>query len=125
MSVGTASSAQKRNVARSPSDSGASVDIGSPTCVDALARVVRDADGFITSVRFSPINIANEETSGIDLTANYRLQTARAGDFRFTGSYTWADEHTRQQYPGDPEEDMLDVSFSATTRRTGLRCSAL
>lgn len=96
-------------------DSGASVDIGSPTCVDALARVVRDADGFITSVRFSPINIANEETSGIDLTANYRLQTARAGDFRFTGSYTWADEHTRQQYPGDPEEDMLDVSFSATT----------
>ncbi|HEV7269180.1 TonB-dependent receptor [Pseudoxanthomonas sp.] len=96
-------------------DSGASVDIGSPTCVDALARVVRDADGFITSVRFSPINIANEETSGIDLTANYRLQTERAGDFRFTGSYTWADEHTRQQYPGDPEEDMLDVSFSATT----------
>lgn len=96
-------------------DSGQSVDINSPTCVDALARVIRDADGYITSVHFSPINIANEETSGIDLTANYRLQTASAGDFRFTGSYTWADEHTRQQYPGDPEEDMLDVSFSATT----------
>ena len=36
----------------------------------------------ITSVLFAPINIANEETSGIDVTANYRLQTARAGDFR-------------------------------------------
>ena len=77
--------------------------------------MIRDADGNITSVRFAPINIANEETSGIDVTANYRLQTANAGDFRFTGTYTWADKHTRQQYPGDPEEDMLDVSFSATT----------
>ncbi|SDR19700.1 Secretin and TonB N terminus short domain-containing protein [Pseudoxanthomonas sp. CF385] len=96
-------------------DSGATVDVNSPTCVDALARVIRDADGYITSVRFAPINIANEETSGVDVTANYRLQTASAGDFRFTGSYTWTDEHTRQQYPGDPEEDMLDVSFSATT----------
>jgi iron complex outermembrane receptor protein len=96
-------------------DTGAPVDITSPTCVDALARVMRDADGFITSVHFSPINIANEETSGVDVTANYRLQTASAGDFRFTGTYTWTDEHTRQQYPGDPEEDMLDVSFSATT----------
>ncbi|MCH6484855.1 TonB-dependent receptor [Pseudoxanthomonas sp. LH2527] len=96
-------------------ESGAPVDIASPTCVDALARVIRDADGDITSVRFAPINIANEETTGIDLTANYRLTTANAGDFRFTGSYTWTDTHTRQQYPGDPEEDMLDLSFSATT----------
>ncbi len=96
-------------------DAGAAVDIASPTCVDALARVIRDEDGDITSVRFSPINIANEETSGIDLAANYRLETAAAGDFRFSGSYTWTHRHTRQQYPGDPREDMLDVSFSATT----------
>jgi iron complex outermembrane receptor protein len=96
-------------------DSGATVDVNSPTCVDALARVIRDADGDITSVRFAPINIANEETTGVDLTANYRLQTDNAGEFRFTGAYTWTDTHVRQQYPGDPEEDMLDVSFSATT----------
>ncbi|WAC62220.1 TonB-dependent receptor [Pseudoxanthomonas sp. SL93] len=96
-------------------DAGVPVDINSPTCIDAIARVIRDADGYITSVRFAPINIANEETSGVDVTASYRLQTASAGDFRFSGSYTWTDEHTRQQYPGDPEEDMLDVSFSATT----------
>ena len=95
------------------------VDINSPTCVDALARVVRedpnDPFSTITSVLFAPINIANEETSGIDVTANYRLQTASAGDFRFTGNYTWAHRHNRQLYPGDPEEDMLDLSFSATT----------
>ena len=96
-------------------DSGASVDVNSPTCKDALARVIRDEDGYITSVHFSPINIANEETSGVDVTANYRMQTASAGDFRFSGNYTWAHRHTRQQYPGDPTEDMLDVSFADTT----------
>ncbi|WP_395625353.1 TonB-dependent receptor domain-containing protein, partial [Thermomonas sp.] len=100
-------------------DGGVAVDINSPTCVDALARVVRedpnDPFSTITSVLFAPINIANEETSGIDVTANYRLQTASAGDFRFTGNYTWAHRHNRVLYPGDPEEDMLDLSFSATT----------
>ena len=94
---------------------GTPVDANSPSCIDALARVIRDEDGNITSVHFGPINIANEETSGIDVTANYRLQTASAGDFRFSGNYTWTHRHARQQYPGDPTEDMLDVGFSATT----------
>lgn len=98
---------------------GAPVDINSPTCVDALARVIRedpnDPFSTITSVHFAPINIASEETSGIDVTANYRLRTANAGDFNFNANYNWSHKHTRQQYPGDPEEDMLDVSFAATT----------
>ncbi|MEP6908198.1 MAG: TonB-dependent receptor [Pseudoxanthomonas sp.] len=97
------------------SDSGASFDINSPSCVDAIARVMRTSGGDITSVRFGPINIANEETSGIDTTATYRVQTANAGDFRLNGTYTWTHRHTRQKYPGDPTEDMLDVSFSDTT----------
>lgn len=96
-------------------DSGAAVDVTSPTCVDALARVIRNADGEITSVRFAPINIAREETDGIDVTANYRMQTATVGNFNFSGSYNWSNKHERQLYPGDPTEDMLDVSFSAAT----------
>lgn len=96
-------------------DEGTAVDINSPTCADAIARVIRDEDGFITSVHFAPINIANEETSGVDVTANYRLTTASAGDFAFRANYNWTHRHTRQQYPGDPEDDMLDVSFADTT----------
>lgn len=91
-------------------DSGASVDINSPTCQDAIARVVRDSSGDITSVLFGPINIANEQTSGLDVTANYRLQTAQAGNFRFSGNYTWVQKHSFQQFPGDPTQDMLDYS---------------
>lgn len=94
---------------------GEPVDTTSPTCIDAIARVIRDEDGTITSVHFAPINIANEETSGIDVTANYRLQTANAGKFNFNANYNWAHEHTRQQYPGDPTEDMLGVDFASTT----------
>ena len=101
-------------------DNGMPVDIDSPTCRDAIARVVRDADGVITSVHFGPINIAREETAGIDASASYRLETA-AGDFRFSGSYTWVDRHSRQQYPGDPDEDMLhyDTFSPALPRRKG------
>jgi len=102
-------------------DSGTPVDINSATCQDAIARVIRDSDGVITSVRFSPINIASEETSGIDTSVSYRLQTAQAGDFRFTGSYTWVHRHESQQYPGDPTLDMLNYeTYSpALPRRKG------
>lgn len=96
-------------------DTGATVDILSPSCVDAMARVVRNTNGDITSVLFGPINIAREQTSGLDLTVNYRLQTANIGTFRFNGNYNWTRNHTRQMYPGDPTEDMLAVSFADTT----------
>lgn len=96
-------------------DTGAPVDVTSPTCADAITRVIRDGSGDIVSVHFGPINIASERTSGIDLTVHYRLQTANAGDFRFSGHYNWTHRHTRQLFPGDPTEDMLDVSFSDTT----------
>ena len=91
-------------------DGGQSVDANSPTCQDAIARVIRKSNGDIDHLEFGPINIANEQTSGVDVTANYRLQTASAGDFRFTGNYTWVQKHTFQQYPGDPVQDMLHYS---------------
>lgn len=88
---------------------GRPVDAASPTCVDALARVMRDAasNNQLTGVRFNPINIAREETSGFDLASHYRLRTTHAGDFRFRASYSWVHKHTSQQYPGDPVEDQL------------------
>ncbi len=102
-------------------DNGTPVDINSPTCQDAIARVIRDEDGVITSVHFGPINIASEETSGIDTSVNYRMQTTNAGDFRFTGNYTWVHRHESRQYPGDPTLDMLhyDTYSPALPRRKG------
>lgn len=100
-------------------DTGTPVDATSPTCLDAMARVVRNGAGEITSVLFGPINIAREQTSGIDLAVNYRLETASVGTFRFSGNFNWTSRHNRELFPGDPTEDMLDVTFSdATLPRT-------
>lgn len=90
------------------SPDGKPVDAASPTCVDAIARVMRDG-ATLTGVRFNPINIAREATSGFDLASHYRLRTEAAGDFRFRASYSWVHKHTSQQYPGDPVEDQLAV----------------
>lgn len=77
-----------------------------PTCQDALARVTRLSSGKIYGVYTNPVNVSNERTSGVDASASFRLPT-RLGDFRFAGSHTWVREHLRQQFPGDPVEDVL------------------
>lgn len=85
--------------------------ITSPTCVDAIARVNRQTTGPLTGsligVATNPINIAREKTSGVDVAARWRVPTQRAGEFTFSAAYTYVDEHTFQQYPGDPVVDKL------------------
>lgn len=85
---------------------GSAVDIASPTCVDALARVQRYAggalDGRLQSVSINPINVAEETTDGIDIAAHVRVPTARLGAFALSTSYTYVFTHTIRQYPGDP-----------------------
>ena len=89
------------------------LDINTPTCVDALARVRRypttdpvDPFGLI-GTRINPINVATERTSGIDVAAHWRIDTERFGNFKLSAGYTWVDEHISQQFPGDPFVDQL------------------
>ena len=95
-------------------DNGSAVDINTPTCQDALARVRRypsnnpaTPDGLI-GVNIVPINVARESTSGIDVAVHYRLPTP-VGTFNFNASYTKVKDHTLQQFPGDPIVDELQV----------------
>jgi len=86
---------------------GTTVDPTSPTCVDAVARVERSPGGTLIGVFTNPINIAEETTSGVDFAARLRIPTEKIGEFNVSLSYTWVDEHTFQQYPGDPVIDKL------------------
>ena len=90
---------------------GTTVDINSPTCVDAIARVQRYAsgplEGELMGVRVNPINIAQETTDGLDVAAHLRVPTDTMGEFSFGLSYTWVNAHDFQQYPGDPTIDKL------------------
>ena len=92
---------------------GTAVSASSPTCVDAIARVVRNPltaainPGAIATVTINPINVATEKTSGLDVAAHYRLPTQSLGTFNFGLTHTWVDEHTSRQYPGDPIQNQL------------------
>ncbi len=85
------------------------VDANSPSCVDAINRVTRLSGGRLYGVFVNPINVARERTSGVDLSAHYKLET-RAGDFHFNGNYTWTRRHTFQQYSGDVVQDEFAIN---------------
>ncbi len=85
------------------------VDVSSPSCIDAIARINRLANGNLYGITVNPVNVARERTSGVDLSAHYRLATG-IGDFRFSGNYTWTREHLFQQYTGDADVDEFQVN---------------
>lgn len=100
-----------------------SADIGSPTCVDALARITRTADGRLYGVHVNPINVARESTSGVDVGLRYRLQTG-IGDFIFNGTHTWVKKHDFQRYAGDVTEDQFAINSGFDIPRTKTSVSA-
>lgn len=96
----------------------------SATCADVLGRVTRTPSGAIYGVHVNPINIAREQTSGVDFSANLRMET-RLGDFGLSGAYTWVREHDIQEYPDEPVVDMFAVNsgFDIPRSKASLRLS--
>jgi iron complex outermembrane recepter protein len=84
------------------------LDPASPTCVDALARITR-VSGDLYGIYVNPINVARENTSGVDLSAHYKMVT-RFGDFRLGANHSWVRRHDFQQYNGDPVENQFAVN---------------
>jgi len=86
--------------------SGTTVDASSPTCQDAIARVQRYTSGAfageLQGIYVSPINVAREETDGVDVALNARFPTDRLGTFSLRLGYTYVFSHTFRQYEGDP-----------------------
>lgn len=88
------------------------LDINSPTCVDALARIVRNPNSglqpnALQSVRINPINVSKERVSGVVANVSYTMDAGRAGEFVFTGNYNISHSHIFQRYPGDVPRDLL------------------
>lgn len=93
------------------------LDIASPTCVDALARVTRLEDGTLYGVYVNPINIARENTSGADLAAHWKLDTG-IGRFTLSLEHTWVYKHEVQVYAGDVTVDEFSVNSGYDIPRT-------
>ena len=88
------------------------VDTSSPTCVDALNRVQRFAsgslEGEIQLVNVLPINIAQQETDGIDVEANVRFSLESFGNISLGAGYTYVIDNKSQQFPQDPIVDKFE-----------------
>ena len=87
------------------------------TCANMLARITRAANGSIYGVHVNPINVARENTSGLDASANLRWDTA-IGTFRLGAQHTWVNRHEIQLYPDAPVIDMFAVNSGYDIPRT-------
>ena len=94
------------------------LDINSPTCVAALAQVVRNPDGTINYVLDPKQNVSQESLGSVVLDLNYLVSAGRIGEFRFGGAYTDMITHAEQQFAGDPVINLLDSPFYSQEFKT-------
>ena len=94
------------------------LDITSPTCVAALAQVVRGASGTITSVATPKQNVSQESLGTLIMGFSYKVRAGFLGDFAFGGAYTNTLSHKFQQFAGDPVLDYLNSPYYSQEFKT-------
>ena len=89
-------------------------DLTSPTCTDAIARIVRypltalNKPGEIRQILVNPINAASTSVNGVDVSAKYALRTKDYGTFVTKLNYSKTLEKKSRQFAGDALNDDLD-----------------
>lgn len=94
------------------------LNINSPTCVAALAQVVRNPDGTINYVLDPKQNVSQENLGTVVLGLDYLIDAGRMGEFRFGGAYTDMISHNQQQFAGDPVIDLLNSPYYSQEFKT-------
>jgi iron complex outermembrane receptor protein len=94
------------------------LDITSPTCVEAIAQVTRDANGIIVQISTPKINVSEEILNVAVLRFDYTLRTGVAGSFSLQGSYTDILKHQQTLFPGDAPINLLESPFYSTEFKT-------
>jgi iron complex outermembrane receptor protein len=93
-------------------------DLTSPTCADAISRIVRFADnslnrpGEIKQILVNPINAASTSVDGIDVATKYVFRTAGYGNFIAKANYSKTLNKHSRQFDGDPlNDDLKDLTI--------------
>lgn len=94
------------------------LDPTSPTCVQAISQVTRDANGQIVAFATPKENLSLEKLDVALLGGNYLWEMGRAGTLAFEGSYTYILKHSFIFFPGDSEVDLLRTPFYSTEFKT-------
>ena len=92
------------------------LDIDSPTCVDALARIERTGPGSqvpnqLLLVSVNPINISKENVSGILAGVTWQFGGGRGGNFEVDLNYNRTLDHDYTQFAGDEPINLLSQGF--------------
>ena len=90
------------------------LDINSQTCIEALAAISRgpvnpgnpSLSETLRKITVKPINIAEEEVSGITAGANFRTE-GRYGRFNLGLEYNLTLDHSSRTFPDDPVTDFF------------------
>jgi iron complex outermembrane receptor protein len=92
-------------------------DLTSPTCADAIARIVRypldalNKPGEIKQILVNPINAASTSVNGIDVSAKYALRTKEYGVFVTKLNYSKTLDKKSRQFAGDAlNDDLADLT---------------
>ena len=89
------------------------LDVNSPLCVDTISRITRvpdnapDRAGEIDEIRVNPINAAEQNTSGIDVSAKYVWRPTGYGTFTLRGNASKTLTRRSRQFAGDAVRDDL------------------
>ncbi len=94
------------------------LDVASPTCVQALAAVARDANGNLVSVSTPKINVAQENLNVLTVALDYMLDIGRFGEVLFNGAYTDVLKHDSTQFTGDTLINLLQSPFYSNDFKT-------
>ena len=86
------------------------VDTNSAACQHYIGQIDRDSsdDDVVAEFATYPINQAMAETSGIDASVTYGLDTDRLGDFNFRLSWSHVLDNRDQLFDGEPIRELRD-----------------
>jgi outer membrane receptor protein involved in Fe transport len=94
------------------------LDPTSPSCVAALADVVRDSSGAIVSLYTPKENVSEEDLGVFQAGLNYKFDVGAVGSFAIDGSFTDMVSHAERIYVGDPLINLLNDPFYSTEFKT-------
>jgi outer membrane receptor protein involved in Fe transport len=104
-------------------------DMSSPTCQNAFDKITRGTAtvpgllGQIQQIHTPKVNVSNEQVNALTAEFNYVQDIGRLGQLAFKTSYSDVLKHVRQDYPGDPQLDLLRSPYNSQDFKTKVNAS--
>jgi len=100
------------------------LDASSGSCLAAYSAIQRNDLGNITQIDITKINVSDETLDAFTLDLHYLQGLGAFGDLKLDGSWTEMTYHRYQQYPSDPEINLLTNPYWSTDPKYRANASA-